>query len=336
MKKLTTKLMISVLSVALAFIALGTSTFAWFSMNTTVEATGMELTAVTPINLLINDAEDVATASKWKNSIAADEDFGTGKLYPASSANGKDRFNAIVNSGNYINSGNGGAAEDTTKFQKSSDVNIQNGESHPTELPNDEDNEDNGYWATYTFALKLSEAQDNPGATVYLSTLNIYYALTVEGNSTQAGANYDKYYQWNSSTKTYDKVSLANAEAIVAAGNYFVLGGLADAARVALYKGTTKGALTDLVAIYANNNETTTKPVSSQITTYSTAYSTISAQNDAVVNAYAAGDTYTFNVNDQPVYVTLVVWIEGQDADCVNANAGQSLKIQLGFSVKQA
>ena len=45
MKKLTTKLLISVLSIALALIALGTQTFAWFSMNRTVSAKGMQVEA---------------------------------------------------------------------------------------------------------------------------------------------------------------------------------------------------------------------------------------------------------------------------------------------------
>ena len=45
MKKFTTKLLMSIIAVAFAFVALGTSTYAWFSMNTTVSATGMEVGA---------------------------------------------------------------------------------------------------------------------------------------------------------------------------------------------------------------------------------------------------------------------------------------------------
>ena len=91
MKKLATKLMISVLSVALAFIALGTSTFAWFSMNTEVTANGMELTAATPINLLIAPT----SGGSYLNSATADESTSyTGKLFPASSQYGVT-FNAI-------------------------------------------------------------------------------------------------------------------------------------------------------------------------------------------------------------------------------------------------
>ena len=43
MKTFTKKIMVSIIAVAFAFIALGTSTFAWFAMNTKVTATGMEV-----------------------------------------------------------------------------------------------------------------------------------------------------------------------------------------------------------------------------------------------------------------------------------------------------
>ena len=45
MRKFTTKLLMSIIAVAFAFVALGTSTFAWFSMNTQVTVTGMQIGA---------------------------------------------------------------------------------------------------------------------------------------------------------------------------------------------------------------------------------------------------------------------------------------------------
>ena len=45
MKKFTTKLLMSIIAVAFAFVALGTSTYAWFAMNTTVSANNIQLTA---------------------------------------------------------------------------------------------------------------------------------------------------------------------------------------------------------------------------------------------------------------------------------------------------
>ena len=45
MKKFTTKLLMSIIAVAFAFVALGTSTYAWFSMNTSVSASNLTIKA---------------------------------------------------------------------------------------------------------------------------------------------------------------------------------------------------------------------------------------------------------------------------------------------------
>ena len=54
MKKLTRKLFLSVFTALFAVVALGTTTFAWFSMNTSVTATGMEVKANASKNILIS------------------------------------------------------------------------------------------------------------------------------------------------------------------------------------------------------------------------------------------------------------------------------------------
>lgn len=53
MKKLTRKLFLSVFTALFAVVALGTTTFAWFSMNTTVQATGMKAQAKADASLAI-------------------------------------------------------------------------------------------------------------------------------------------------------------------------------------------------------------------------------------------------------------------------------------------
>ncbi len=52
-------------------ILLGTSTFAWFSMNTMVTATGMQVKAVAEDGLLIKNELDADTAANWKVSTQA-------------------------------------------------------------------------------------------------------------------------------------------------------------------------------------------------------------------------------------------------------------------------
>jgi len=338
MKKLTTKLMISVLSVALAFIALGTSTFAWFSMNTTVEASGMQLTAVTPINLLINDDNN----STFANKATADENFGTGKLYPASTnpnvAYSNLVFNAIINSGNYINNGQGGVADPTTTFQKSSNQSLGDGETKPAMLVNDANNAADGYWAVYTYQLKLSEKQTS-AADVYLSSLNIYAQVKVAQYEVDS-EHVTNYYTESAGVYTQLTAAAAteshNDKNYLPAGTYFTKGGIAAAARVALYVGAVTGS-TDAEtykATYANADDSA-EAIVGTIGTYGKKYSELANADKATVNAIAPVDnaSYYFKVNDEAVKVRLVVWVEGQDTDCDNAVAGQNFRIDLGFSV---
>ena len=65
MKKISKKIMLSILTVALTFIALGTSTFAWFSMNREVTATGMQVKAQADSSLAISNALAVSTARTY-------------------------------------------------------------------------------------------------------------------------------------------------------------------------------------------------------------------------------------------------------------------------------
>ena len=74
MRKFTTKLFISIIAVAFAFVALGTSTFAWFSMNTRVDVTGMEIGARSNNTfLLIGDTYDTDDATTIENIQDAQE-----------------------------------------------------------------------------------------------------------------------------------------------------------------------------------------------------------------------------------------------------------------------
>ena len=72
MKTITRKLFISMIAVAFAFIALGTSTFAWFSMNTQVTVTGMQIGAKSDNTYLLIGNEyttdDATTIAAIKNA----------------------------------------------------------------------------------------------------------------------------------------------------------------------------------------------------------------------------------------------------------------------------
>ena len=61
MKKFTTKLLMSIIGVAFAFVALGTSTYAWFAMNQEVAVTGMQISAKSDSTYLIIGSENNLT-----------------------------------------------------------------------------------------------------------------------------------------------------------------------------------------------------------------------------------------------------------------------------------
>ena len=71
MKKFSKKIMLSILTVALTFIALGTSTFAWFSMNNAVSVTGMKVHTQVGDNLLIADGNPSGTSLTAKPDDSA-------------------------------------------------------------------------------------------------------------------------------------------------------------------------------------------------------------------------------------------------------------------------
>ena len=90
MKKITRKLFISIIAVAFAFIALGTSTYAWFSMNTTVTVSNMELTAKSDNTYLligtVNNAATIQAISPESNATNVNVTFEDPEVYPSTPA----------------------------------------------------------------------------------------------------------------------------------------------------------------------------------------------------------------------------------------------------------
>ena len=156
MKKTALKLIPAAAMLLVSAIMVSTATFAWFSMNTTVQVTGMSLTAVTPANLVVSK-----DGSDWSNTISISDQNSSGKLFPASTYDAVS-FNAVTD-GNYIGSGAGGVAENSTAFQPTASVAQLSSSAQATET---------GYWYEYSFKLKLSE-EEAPDVNVYLSKLVI-------------------------------------------------------------------------------------------------------------------------------------------------------------------
>ncbi|MCQ2399290.1 MAG: hypothetical protein MJ072_02155, partial [Clostridia bacterium] len=88
------KLIVAICSFAIAATMLGTSTFAWFSMNTKVSASGMQVKANVGGSLMIAACETTTTAvvaeSSFENGFVTTSAATT--LDPVSTVNGKDFY----------------------------------------------------------------------------------------------------------------------------------------------------------------------------------------------------------------------------------------------------
>jgi len=139
MKKLIPALVLLLVSA----IVLSTSSYAWFSMNRTVQATGISLTAAAPTNLVIS-----STGSTYAASASTDENY-LGKLFPASTADGKDFW--AIDDGNVIAGGKGGPAEAGTIFKK-----------EKVEIMVQGDDKATGYYVDFDFYFKATAADETP------------------------------------------------------------------------------------------------------------------------------------------------------------------------------
>jgi len=95
------KLIPAVCMLLLATMLMGTTTYAWFSMNTQVTATNMQVRAVAEQGLLINEV-GTGSDTNWDNEATAKQTASTdaSKLYPASTNNGTTWYHAASKSAN--------------------------------------------------------------------------------------------------------------------------------------------------------------------------------------------------------------------------------------------
>ncbi len=122
--KSSKKLIPAICLLLISAVLLGTSTYAWFTMNTTVSANGMEVSAVVPKSLVISTEQD--------GSYSAAVDLGMGeaqKLYPASTTNTINWYAPVDLLNNNVDPVTGGANltpgnANATKFQQLTDFGV--------------------------------------------------------------------------------------------------------------------------------------------------------------------------------------------------------------------
>lgn len=155
MKSLRRKVFISILTVMICFITLGTSTFAWFSMNNKVTVTGMTVSTHVDDNLFIASSTASTTKTADANFRNALHQEVVAKLQPVSSINGTSFF--------YTNNAAADGSRIDGDYTALADNDIVVNTVHYK-----------GY-ADYVFELKAINTSASAAAYVNLTKLNLLY-----------------------------------------------------------------------------------------------------------------------------------------------------------------
>lgn len=331
MKKLIPALVLLLVSA----MVLSTSSYAWFSMNRTVQATGMSLTSTAPANLLIsNSSKTVWGANTISNEVYA------GKIFPASSADGTVFFALAdgqkIGEGDIggIVAGTGAPVTDGVKFYKGSNI----AGSEVVKLATGEDDTATGYWVEYTLYLKTTGASL---LNVYLSAINItstYTAVALPDDiDFEVPAN-QIYYVRSGDAPNY--IYTLQESGLSSAGTYYTKNTIDDTVRVAIFKVVED--VETLVGIYdAGATKDTVNPISAVVYNDDDFVSYTASDSDAAkitgvdADGFVSTDrTFTVAGNEVETKLLVRVWIEGQNAKCINNIAGQNFNIGLTFNIK--
>lgn len=302
MTKALRKTMISTICMlVVAVLSLTGVTYAWFTAGTEATVGGLNVTVTAAeggVQIRVKDGEQYGNYASTINLNATK----TG-ITPVSSANGKTFFELSVN------------PDDSTKANTVAKTDLR------TSV------------ITYDFKLKNPGAEDitvildpsdtkveKPGEEEGSNDISgaVRMALIVTGATTPTGENgadadvVDYLTKYTGNTNSDDIIYIwAKNDA-----NYIGIKGASPA--------TVKGDDNSDVPAWLtlSNGIIPANDYAEQVTT------TASDECEIILPGISADGTET------EVYLTLVIWVEGQDADCVNKNAAASFDVDLKFIVK--
>ncbi len=293
-------------------ILLGTSTFAWFSMNTQVTAANMQVRAVAEQGLLINEVA-TATDPNWDNLADANQ-VGTSvaplsQLYPASTADGSTWYHAA--------STKSASAASATQNAESADIVKATGATTGYEtlpalnaITNQSIGATAGSQAKFDTMGKL--ATDTAGYYVHYE----YYlkSSSSEIDLTQTGTGAKKI-----TIKEVKALATANNSGTGASGST----NLNKAVRVGIKVNSAfyvYAPLADTLSTYYVG------PSHSSVTPIGTAVET-TTDLETLPASSAAG-----------AKVDVYIWYEGEDANCMTDNATaailDNIKVDITFALK--
>ena len=302
---------------------LGTSTFAWFTMNKEVQIVGMEVKAHAEEGLLINEVAS-ATSATWDEKAQGKATAELISLRPASSSDlttfwhanskksadeagqGDDKSNTVVISGTGANAvlykdvtnikdhAVIAAADAAGNTQAETHVYFDDASFGPTTTGNDTYDDGEGYYVKYTYYLKSSKSGG---------------ALTVANLQARVKAE-----------KTTGSSDLALDNALRVGVKYGSTGMKIFAPvknTVASPNGTTTTGPSTSYTVTSDDKGTagdTVTPIIASATGTETAWTKINTSDETIPAVTSEG---------APVYV--YVWFEGEDVNCMSDNLTATL-----------
>ena len=315
------KLIPAVAMLTTSAVMLSTATYAWFTMSREVEVTGIKLTATTPqtIEVSLGKATAAATITSkteatepgddeklWSNKAATSSVYASfGKLIPASSTDGTNLY----------------YTRKAKENGKSVDITGANAFTQATE-------NNNAGW-TFQTAGASSETESNltadtKGEGYYLDIPVWFRTTNVEDVKLGVDVTVEDPNKDNDDTKgdlyKATRVAILNEDRSAANGGVF-LGAETDVAS-GYYKGkAVKAATGSSENDYYGTVTTATEVIESNGKVTNT------ATEVATVKGVGTGKTGY----GTPTKYYIRVWLEGEDVNCWNANAGQSFTVDLKF-----
>ena len=316
------KLIPAVAMLTTSAVMLSTATYAWFTMSREVEVTGIKLTATTPqtIEVSLGKATAGATITSkteatepgddeklWSNKAATSSVYASfGKLIPASSTDGTNLYytTKAKENGKSVDITGANAFTQATENNNAGWTFQTAGASSETESNLTADKKGEGYYLDIPVWFRTTNVED--------VKLGVDVTVT-DPNAADDNTKGDLYKATRVAFLTSDKTT----------ANGVFLGAETDVDN-GYYKKKAVRANTGT----SENDYYGTVTVAKEVTA-NTAGQVTNSDSTEVANVTGVGTGKTGYSTPAKYYIR--VWLEGEDVNCWNVNAGQSFNVDLKF-----
>lgn len=370
MKAANRRLFISLLALVIAVAIAATTTFAWFSMNTTPEANNIKLSVTTDDSVYISKTEN----GEFKKSIDfATDDFTAIKLIPVSAVGSKDSY-TLQDLNNATKTAGTDYFETTIHFRSASEYalslsdiitsstasadalaltawdDFEKGSIYSGAIAKDTklNTITNGANAIRVGLVGKADGQAVSG-TIYDPNFDKGFSAA-SGVASNAGHEYFEFINGSAPAKTTEAIASTNE-----IGAYYRTGLVAATSYTAEAKYFTRSANGTYTLDSTITSESALNDAASVVYTFGTsevyytkadgAYTAVDKANFAVTDAtqfYAQNEDVPTvlklvkdsNDNWYKGSLTIRIWLEGTDADCFETILADTITTSLHFSGK--